>query len=332
MNEWAELLLVLGLWTVITWIAGAPACYVFWKLDRKRKNSYRCRSCGYDLRASTTNACSECGSHFQPKGIWPPGKPNRKWLVVYIFLWSWLCSSFTLLGTHLYARYIQDSVNEVWVSESVALFVNPDSGAYAGAAIELAGKEWQWVSAGDEFLVSPTQATIIFYDSSVNVVAICTFDIQDLKIQQPIDPSTQIDVVDVNGSIYGGGSTAEEVLLTGLSNNVGSFNQSAVSTEIDAMIELVRLLKGSSELSDKLSLPEKQLQDAIAKSDIEQHYQRYVQETYSIYDYTALSEWAILTPIGIGVITWIIGCYVLRKLTYARMAVGAIDTDDQASD
>lgn len=78
------LLIVVPLWIV--------ARAVTYFLDRRPRESIRCRQCWYDLRGNTTNKCPECGADIHKVGAWWHGHPNRRRWVNRVGLWMALCA------------------------------------------------------------------------------------------------------------------------------------------------------------------------------------------------------------------------------------------------
>ena len=64
-------------------------------LDRRSRESIRCRKCWYDLRGNVTNKCPECGADIHNTGAWWPGQPNRRKWINRLCLWMAICTIHT---------------------------------------------------------------------------------------------------------------------------------------------------------------------------------------------------------------------------------------------
>ena len=89
--QWLELIvwiIVLEFGVLVIWSAGRVISRI---LDRRPRESMRCRKCWYDLRGTASNECPECGADLVRLGVWPPGKPVRRHWVNVLGVWLALC-------------------------------------------------------------------------------------------------------------------------------------------------------------------------------------------------------------------------------------------------
>lgn len=89
------------LYVIPVWLA---ARFIVYLIDRRPRDSVRCRRCWYDLRGNASGICSECGAEIQTLGAWWPGHPNQRRWVNCLGVWFAICAIPTAYLGLIYER------------------------------------------------------------------------------------------------------------------------------------------------------------------------------------------------------------------------------------
>lgn len=130
--QWYELVMLvvaLEFLVLILWGIGRLISKV---LDRRPRDSVRCRKCWYDLRSISRPECPECGANLDKLGVWPPGKPVRRHWVNIMGFWLAACVALGAISSELFYKHSR-------IVAFAAVFSLPGDSNSAWEGVALAG-------------------------------------------------------------------------------------------------------------------------------------------------------------------------------------------------
>lgn len=292
--------------------------------DRRPTDSVRCRKCFYDLRATVSEACPECGADLTKTGVWPVGTPNRARAQLWAVAWLWTGVVGVVAATNFYHRHNSWIATHRVECQDVIFLATPESGSHRYVSIGLCGSKWELFSS-DMYgsRVEPEIATVYIYNTYRQSDHHVNFDIETMRaVPHPMDwvNTRQENRRAANGSrIQYGDKITPELLAEFLPLGEDRALNAQILAEMEEVIELAQTAGGRDKLLWRWGEVEAFSRDVLNKQGSLSNYGRRnaVEEVYDR-QLKYLPAWLIWVVLGLGVLILILGLFLIRRRCYLR--------------
>jgi len=322
----AELAIVAISWLVLCVPIWLVLWIVFPKLDRRPKDSVRCRTCWYDLRATSTCQCPECGADLTQTRVWPVGKPNRAKLVHVVMLWFWLGTVGALAATNLLSDNIDDIVQHYAFQQDVVYALSPESETHDFAVLTLNGDGWVFFpdEHGDTE-VPVASASIWIYSAGVEVQSV-TIDPRTMTFVPHPKPHyerlQEQSRAANNSSIRYGDEATPTALADFYPLGLDAQADRLLLAEMSALLETCSDSASDGPLLRSADQTEQVGKELAIRSDGGGGYAKIKpQSDVYVYNTKRAPLWTSLIVLGVGILIVAGGVFVIRKWCYKRDTV-----------